>query len=144
VSTTNPISCTVLVLNYNGLAFLKSFCTTWKEHLPSYAELVIADNASTDESLAYLATAHPEIRIIKLEENHGFAKGYNIAMQQIKTTYSILLNSDIEIKSKWIEPLVDLLEADEDIAAVQPKILDQKKPSHFEYAGAAGGYLDKL
>ena len=144
MSTAHPISCTVLVLNYNGLTFLEKFCSGWLAHLPASAELVIADNASTDESLAYMASTYPQVRIISLEENHGFAKGYNLAMAEISTPYSILLNSDVEIKSSWVEPLISLLESDDSFAAVQPKILDQKKPSHFEYAGAAGGYLDKL
>jgi len=105
---------------------------------------VVADNASTDDSIEYLQNEHTDIRIIKLEENHGFAKGYNIAMAEIKSKYTILLNSDIEIKSEWIEPLLEMLESDESIAAVQPKIMDQKNPTHFEYAGAAGGLIDNL
>jgi len=132
------------VLNYNGLSFLQQFCSGWKQYLPAHAELVIADNASTDASLAYLQRDHPDIRIIKLDENHGFAKGYNLAMAQIETAYTILLNSDIEIKSFWVDPLLEMLQRNDHIAAVQPKIMDQKRPTHFEYAGAAGGYVDTL
>ncbi len=144
MNTDQPFLCTVLVLNYNGLAFLKQFCDGWKNHLPENTELVIADNASTDDSIDYLQKEHSNVRIIKLKENHGFAKGYNMAMAEINSKYTILLNSDIEIKSTWITPLLDMLEGDESIAAVQPKIMDQKNPSHFEYAGAAGGLIDNL
>jgi len=142
LKTDNSFLCTVLVLNYNGLSFLQQFCAGWKKYLPATTELVIADNASTDTSLEYLQSDHPDIRIIKLDENHGFAKGYNLAMAQIDTPYTILLNSDIEIKSPWVEPLLGMLQSDDQIAAVQPKIMDQKRPSHFEYAGAAGGFVD--
>ena len=144
MKTDHSFLCTVLVLNYNGLSFLQQFCTGWIQHLPANAELVIADNASTDDSLAYLRSEHPDIRIIALDKNHGFAKGYNLAMAEIETPYTILLNSDIEIKSPWIDPLLEMLQSDDTIAAVQPKIMDQKQPSHFEYAGAAGGFVDAL
>lgn len=144
MSSNNPSLCTVLVLNYNGLDFIKRFCSSWIKFLPEYAELVIADNASTDESVTYLKSSFPQVRIISLEQNHGFAQGYNLAMTQIQTPYCILLNSDVEIKSKWVDPLIELLEKDLNIAAVQPKILDQKSPEQFEYAGAAGGFVDKL
>ncbi len=144
MNSENPSLCTVLVLNYNGLDFIKRFCNSWLNYLPDNVELVIADNASTDESLQYLQSSFPNVRVIKLDENHGFAQGYNLAMEQVDTPYCILLNSDVEIKSKWIEPLLELLEEDKSIAAVQPKILDQKSPEHFEYAGAAGGFVDKL
>jgi GT2 family glycosyltransferase len=126
------------------LDFIKRFCQTWIDHLPNNTDLVIADNASTDESLQYLKINFPQVGIIALTKNHGFAQGYNLAMEQVDTPYCILLNSDIEIKSYWIEPLIELLEQDTRIAAVQPKILDQKSPEHFEYAGAAGGLVDKL
>lgn len=144
MNSENPFLCTVLVLNYNGLDFIKRFCSSWINHLPDTTELVIADNASTDDSLAYLKAYFPQIRILSLAENHGFAQGYNLAMQQIQTPYCILLNSDVEIKSNWVEPLLERLATDKSIAAVQPKILDQKSPEHFEYAGAAGGFVDKL
>lgn len=144
MSSKNPSLCTVLVLNYNGVDFIKRFCQSWIDFLPSNTELVIADNASSDESIFYLKTTFPKVRLILLAENHGFAQGYNIAMEQVDTPYCILLNSDIEIKSNWVEPLIELLERDKNIAAIQPKILDQKSPDHFEYAGAAGGFVDKL
>lgn len=144
MKTDNSFLCTVLVLNYNGLSFLQQFCDGWKKYLPTNTELVIADNASTDTSLEYLQSDHPDIGIIKLDENHGFAQGYNLAMAQIETPYTILLNSDIEIKSPWVTPLLEILQADSQIAAVQPKIMDQKRPTHFEYAGAAGGFVDAL
>ncbi len=144
MKSTKPSLCTVLVLNYNGLDFIKRFAQSWINFLPDNTELVIADNASTDESISYLEEQYPQVRVIALQENHGFAQGYNLAIEQVDTPYCILLNSDIEIKADWITPLIDLLEQDKNIAAVQPKIMDQKAPEFFEYAGAAGGFVDKL
>jgi len=144
LNISQPSLCTVLVLNYNGIDFLKRFCQTWLDFLPANTELVIADNASTDDSITFLKKTFPQVRIISLQENHGFAQGYNLAMQEVQTPYCILLNSDIEIKSEWLPPLIDMLESDDSIAAVQPKIRDQKAPEYFEYAGAAGGFVDKL
>lgn len=144
MNSSQPSLCTVLVLNYNGIDFLKRFCQSWIDFLPDNTELVIADNASTDESLMYLKESYPQIRLIELQKNHGFAQGYNFAMEEVVTPYCILLNSDIEIKSDWVPPLIEMLESNESIAAVQPKIRDQKASDHFEYAGAAGGFVDRL
>ena len=144
MNTSKPTLCTVLVLNYNGINFLQQFCNGWLDYLPNYAELVIADNASTDASISYLNTNYPQVKVIALKKNYGFAAGYNHAMKEINSKYCIFLNSDVEIRSAWVEPLVDMLVQDETIAAVQPKILAQKYPRSFEYAGAAGGFLDRL
>jgi len=144
LNNSKPPLCTVLVLNYNGLDFIKRFCQGWVDHLPDHTVLVIADNASTDYSIDYLKQNFSEVEIITLDKNHGFAAGYNHALKEVNTKYCILLNSDVEIKSAWVEPLVEMLEQDDSIAAVQPKILAQQTPDSFEYAGAAGGYLDRL
>src|SRR5690606_31057891 len=104
----------------------------------------IADNASTDDSLTYLKNAHPSVPVIRLEKNLGFSKGYNEALKKIEAEYYMLLNSDVEVTSGWLHPLVHLLDNHPDIAACQPKILSYRHKKYFEYAGAAGGFLDYL
>lgn len=104
--------------------------------------MIVADNGSTDNSVKFLEAQYPQIELILLEDNHGFAKGYNLALMQVEADYYILLNSDVKVTPGWIEPLVSLAESDRQIAACQPKILSFKHPEYFEYAGAAGGWLD--
>jgi GT2 family glycosyltransferase len=113
--------------------------------LTSYAnfEIIIADNGSTDESISFLETNYPGIRLIRFTENYGFAKGYNEALKQVKSDYYMLLNSDVEVQSDWLQPMVGLMDGDKNIAACQPKILSYHNKRMFEYAGAAGGWLDK-
>lgn len=134
----------VVILNWNGRRFLEKF-------LPpvlatSYEPLVVyvADNGSTDDSLEYLRKEFPKVKLITLPKNEGFAAGYNAALQQVDEELLVLLNSDVEVTSGWIEPVVELFEKDVRIAAVQPKILDYANKKRFEYAGAAGGWLDSL
>lgn len=105
-------------------------------------KVVVADNGSTDDSIAYLNQNHPEVELISFPENHGFAKGYNIALEQVEADYYILLNSDVKVTAGWIEPMVELAESNEKVAACQPKLLSYKYPDFFEYAGACGGWLD--
>ncbi len=107
-------------------------------------ELIIADNASTDDSMAFMRSAYPAVRIIKLKRNHGYAGGYNEALKEVKSDYYVLLNSDVEVTPGWIEPVIELMESDKGIGACQPKILSYKQKNQFEYAGAAGGWLDCL
>ena len=121
-----------------------------REYLPSVlqysrdeATIYVADNASTDDSLALLREHFPEVRLIELEKNWGFAEGYNKALHQIDATYYLLLNSDIEVTHHWLTPMIELLDAHEDIAACQPKLLSVFDKDAFEYAGACGGFLDK-
>jgi len=111
--------------------------------LPDYAELVVADNASTDDSIAFMQENYPAVRILRNERNEGFARGYNLAMEQIDSEYFCLLNSDIEVTDHWIEPIIEMMDANEKIAVVQPKILSYSQPEMFEYAGASGGFIDK-
>jgi GT2 family glycosyltransferase len=131
----------VVILNYNGKKHLETF-------LPNVircsegAEIVVADNGSTDDSLAYLKTFGEAIEIIVLDKNYGFAEGYNQALKNYCSDYYILLNSDIEVNEGWISPLVKMLESDEKIAACQPKILSYKDKTKFEHAGAGGGWMD--
>lgn len=132
----------VVILNYNGLAFLKAFLPSVLAH-SSNAQIYVADNASTDQSLAFVRTHFPAVQLIALAQNRGYAQGYNEALAQIKAKYYVLLNSDIEVTPRWLEPMFALLESNAQIAACQPKIKDFNRQTHFEYAGAAGGYLDK-
>jgi GT2 family glycosyltransferase len=133
----------VVILNWNGRKFLEKFLPGVIKHSSGQADIIIADNASSDDSLEYLTQSHPDIKIIRLEKNHGFAGGYNLALQKINADYYILLNSDIEVTENWIMPVISLLEADPSVAACQPKIRSYHEPRKFEYAGAAGGFIDK-
>ena len=133
----------VVILNWNGEVFLKKFLPSVKKYLPSFAKIVVADNDSTDGSVAFIQHHYPEIRVIQNNENGGYAKGYNDALKQIDSQYYILLNSDIEVSSNWIEPIISFMDQNEQVAACQPKIRSFHEKQYFEYAGAAGGYIDK-
>lgn len=132
----------VVILNWNGKKFLEKFLPGVIEHSSEDAEIILADNASSDDSVEFLTSHFPQIRVIQNASNGGFAKGYNDALSQIESEYYILLNSDIEVRSNWIKPVIDLMDKDRRIAACQPKLLGYHKRSHFEYAGAAGGFID--
>ena len=106
-------------------------------------EVIVTDNASTDDSVSYLQTNHPKIHIICLDKNYGFAEGYNRALQQIEADFYVLLNSDVEVTENWLQPMLDLMRQKSDIAACMPKIRSVADRSFFEYAGAAGGFIDK-
>jgi GT2 family glycosyltransferase len=112
--------------------------------VPSYSEIIVADNASTDHSIEFLKTEYPSVKIIQNNENGGFSKGYNDALQQVEAEYYCLLNSDIEVTENWIEPIIDLLDHQPEVAVVQPKLLSFAHKNQFEYAGACGGFLDYL
>lgn len=133
----------VVILNYNGQKFLETFLPSVIEHADGY-EIIIADNASTDGSLAYLKNHHSTLKIIQLPTNQGFAGGYNNALKEIEAEYYVLLNSDVEVSANWTKPIIDLMDTDKSIAACQPKIRSYHQKTHFEYAGAAGGYIDWL
>ena len=133
----------VVILNWNGKTHLKQFLPSVIQH-SNNAEVVIIDNCSTDDSVAYLTTSFPIIKIISLDKNYGFAQGYNKGLQQVDAPYYVLLNSDVEVTEKWLDPMIQLLENDSKIAACQPKIKDYNKKKYFEYAGAAGGFIDNL
>ncbi len=133
----------VVILNWNGKRFLERFLPSLIVHSKDHAEIIVADNASRDDSVAFVEKNFPSIRIIRNEKNGGFAWGYNEALKQVKTDYYILLNSDIEVTQNWIGPVIKLMESDPRIAACQPKILSYDDPVKFEYAGAAGGFIDK-
>lgn len=134
----------VVILNWNGVSFLKRFLPTVVEHTsPELADIYVADNGSTDDSLAWIGKHYPQVKIIRLDRNWGFAEGYNRSLQEISCRYFLLLNSDVEVTPRWLEPLVELMESEPSVAACMPKIRSASEPSLFEYAGAAGGYIDK-
>ncbi len=133
----------VVILNFNGRDFLEKFLPSVVEYSAEY-EIFVADNASTDDSVAFLENNFPNIRLIQLPDNQGFAGGYNVALEQISAEYYVLLNSDVEVTYNWVQPIIDLMDTNRLIAACQPKIKSFQQKNHFEYAGAAGGYIDWL
>ncbi len=134
----------VVILNWNGEKLLPQFLPSVIEHSNiEGVEVIVADNASEDASIKIMQEQFPQIRIIELEKNYGFARGYNEALKQVEAEYYLLLNSDVEISEGWLSPLIDLMDRDKSVAACGPKILDYKKKTHFEYAGAVGGFIDK-
>jgi GT2 family glycosyltransferase len=132
----------VVILNWNGLKLLEQFLPTVIS-CSDDATIYVADNASTDVSIEFLNHNFPKIKIIQNKENFGFANGYNLALQQVEEEYYCLLNSDVEVTKNWLTPILSIFENEKDIAIIQPKILDFKNKKHFEYAGAAGGFIDK-
>ena len=133
----------VVILNWNGKRFLERFLPTLLRTLPDYAEAVVCDNASEDDSVAFLRENFPQVTLLQNEKNEGFALGYNLALQRVEAKYYCLLNSDIEVIDGWIEPVIEQMDANEKIAAVQPKLLSFDRRDEFEYAGACGGFIDK-
>ncbi|WP_435356448.1 glycosyltransferase family 2 protein [Emticicia sp. SJ17W-69] len=131
----------VVILNYNGRNFLEKFLPSVVNNADG-SEIIVADNASSDDSIVFLKNNYPQVRLIQLPDNQGFAGGYNTALKQITAEYYILLNSDVEVTPQWIRPIIDLMSANLEIAACQPKIKSFGQKTHFEYAGAAGGYID--
>lgn len=135
----------VIILNWNGRGLLEKFIpAASKFTISDQADLIVADNGSTDDSVEWLRRNHPGVRIISFEKNHGFAEGYNRAIELAEYEYVTLLNSDVEVTEGWWQPILSFLENNPDVGAVQPKILSYSDKSSFEYAGAAGGYLDSL
>ncbi len=137
----NPIVA-VVILNFNGKKLLKQFLPAVILHSEK-AVVYVADNASADDSVSFLKKEFPLVKLIELKTNYGFAKGYNEALKQVDADYFILLNSDVEVTANWIDPIINLMEADKTIAAAQPKILSYNSKHTFEYAGACGGFIDK-
>jgi GT2 family glycosyltransferase len=133
----------VVILNWNGQKYLEQFLPSVTASAYTHLEIFVADNNSSDNSVDFLRKNYPQIKIIQLAENYGYAKGYNEALKRVQADYYVLLNSDVEVTPGWLAPMVTLLEADKNIAACQPKILSWHNKKMFEYAGAAGGWLDK-
>ncbi len=135
----------IVILNWNGVKLFPDFLPSIIEHSQGdNIEIIVADNGSTDNSLDYLKDNFPSITLMDLKNNYGFAKGYNVALQQIEADYFILINSDVKVKKGWIEPCIKQFENDEKVVAVQPKVRSYNEPEYFEYAGAAGGFIDKF
>ena len=135
----------IVILNYNGIKLLKKFLGSVINFSDKkISSIYLVDNFSSDKSVEYVNNKYPSVTIIKNKINLGYSKGYNEALKSIKSDYYILLNSDVEVTKNWLNPLFDLMESDINIAACQPKILSYKKKDYFEYAGASGGFIDKL
>ncbi len=134
----------IVILNWNGQEYLNRFVPSVAEHskLPG-TKIWVADNGSTDESVQFLKDHFPEINLVELGKNYGFTGGYNKALKQISAEFYVLLNSDVEVTTNWLEPLLSLMESDSQIAACMPKIKAYNAKTYFEYAGAAGGFIDK-
>lgn len=133
----------VIILNWNGLELLKRCLPTVAASTYDHLEIVVADNASTDDSRAWISDRYPHIRIIEHPDNWGFCRGNNEAIRQTSGDFVVLLNNDVEVEAGWIEPLVEEMVGDNRLAAVQPKLLDAHTRKRFEYAGASGGHMDR-
>ena len=135
----------VIILNYNGKSHLETYLPSVIKNTPLHvADIVVADNASTDDSVEWLQQTYPAIKIIQLKRNYGYAEGYNISIGRVETPYVLLLNSDVEVTPNWIQPMLTYMDEHQKVIAVQPKILQYKDKTKFEYAGAAGGFIDKF
>lgn len=135
----------VVILNWNGKSWLEKFLPSVLEHTSNSAyEIIVADNGSTDDSIAFLNEMHPSVSIINLDKNYGFTGGYNRALKQVKAKYFVLLNSDIEVSENWLDILTTEMDKDTNLGACQPKILAYNDKTSFEYAGASGGFIDKF
>ena len=134
----------IVILNWNGAAMLRQYLPGVLQHSRQVATVWVADNASTDDSVQLLRDSFPEVRLILFDKNWGFADGYNKALAQIDAEYFMLLNSDIEVTPNWLQPLLSFMDSHQDVAACQPKLLSIFKRDHYEYAGASGGYIDRL
>ncbi len=133
----------IAILNYNGAHFLRQFLPSVIHH-SDHAEIIVIDNASTDDSVQCLEREFPSVKLIKLEENFGFCGGYNRGLKHIDKPWVVLLNSDVEVTKDWLLPLVNQINLDTKLAALQPKILSHQHKNKFDYAGAAGGFIDVL
>ena len=137
-------SVAVVILNYNGKKHLEQFLPSVMATNYLNLQIIVADNGSTDDSIEFVQRSFPHIKILDHHLNEGFAGGYNWALKRVEADYYVLLNSDVEVTNDWITPVIELMEKDKNIAAAQPKMLSFKDPDSFEYAGAAGGWIDKL
>jgi len=136
--------CAIAILNWNGKGFLEKFLPSVIEYSCSETTAVyVIDNASTDNSVAFLQANYPNIPLIQLDKNYGFAEGYNKGLAQISAEYFVLLNSDVQVTPNWVEPVIAYMDAHKNCAAAMPKLLSYARPDYFEYAGAAGGFIDR-
>lgn len=133
----------VVILNWNGAPMMRRFLPSVVAHSSDEAEVVVADNGSDDDSCAMLRSEFPEVRLIELGRNYGFADGYNKALEQVRAEYFVLLNSDVETVTGWLRPMLAYMDAHPEVAACQPKLLSYRDRGSFEYAGGAGGFIDR-
>ena len=134
----------IVILNFNGRNYLERFLPSVLASTYAHKKVIVADNASTDDSIHFIKEHFPSVEILLNTQNDGFAGGYNWALKHVEADYYVLLNSDVEVTPNWIEPIIDLMESDAAIAACQPKLLSYHQPQYFEYAGACGGWIDAL
>ncbi len=132
----------VVILNYNGRKLLEQFLPSVTE-FSQQADIVVIDNASNDESVEFLKSNYPTIQLVQLDKNYGYAGGYNHGLKFLNHTYYVLLNSDVEVTENWLSPILDFYSSHENVGCIQPKMLDLNNRHKFEYAGAAGGFIDK-
>lgn len=132
----------VVILNYNGAGMLRRFLPSVIKYSPE-ASIYVADNGSSDESCDVVRNEFPAVKLMVLDQNYGFAEGYNRALAQVDEEYAVLLNSDVEVTRGWLSPMTQFLDSNPEVAACQPKLLSFKQKDFFEYAGAAGGFIDK-
>lgn len=132
----------VVILNYNGAGMLRRFLPSVIEYSHE-ASIYVADNGSSDESCDVVRNEFPAVKLMVLDHNYGFAEGYNRALAQVDEEYAVLLNSDVEVTRGWLSPMTQFLDSNPEVAACQPKLLSFKQKDFFEYAGAAGGFIDK-
>ena len=132
----------VVILNFNGAEMLRAFLPSVVDYSPE-AEVIVADNCSTDASAQVMREEFPAVRYIQLEKNYGFADGYNRALAQVEAEYFLMLNSDVEVTQGWLAPMLEYMDSHPGVAACQPKLLSYKNKKEFEYAGACGGFIDK-
>ena len=133
----------IVILCWNGRKFLETFVPSLLQFQSADSDIVVADNASTDDSVSFLQKNFPTVRVITLDKNYGFAEGYNQAIRKIDSEYIVLMNQDVAVSSNWLPPLLALMDTDPSIGAVHPRIHAHLQPQQFEYAGAAGGWIDK-
>ena len=133
----------IVILNWNGQKMLAKYLPNVLEYSRQDAEIWVADNCSSDESMHLLETQFPQVKTIVLKQNFGFAEGYNRALSQIEADYYVLLNSDVEVCHHWLTPLIEFMDSHPQVAVCQPKLLSEQDKDSFEYAGACGGFIDK-
>lgn len=136
--------CQIAILNYNGEEYLESYLSSTLDSSEEDVEVVLIDNGSTDESIDYVTEWHPEVKIVPLSKNYGYAEGYNKGIESLNAEYIALLNSDVMVESAWLDPIIAFMSENKDVVAMQPKILSLEQKDKFEYAGASGGYMDLL
>ncbi len=137
-------SVAAVILNYNTRNYLEQFLPAVLKTQYAHFKVVVIDNASTDDSVDFMQSSYPDIQLVVLDKNYGFAGGYNVGLKEVQADYYILLNSDVEVTPNWVDPIIRVMEADSQIAAAQPKLRSYREGHLFEYAGAAGGFIDSL